>query len=194
MVTVSSWILEKFRCGSHAPNDKGRIEEEITRDDTPSPIASSANIDPVVYVDKEGFEWAINDGPPERPPSIPASCLFIPFEVRPVRGYLTNQVLTNSEIPDIRSPERYSGPCLSIHTEQLFRRLRSRSQDVSDSTGAHVRSRSGKRLIRQDLRKDSAVDRSKPENRRDFARPRAATNLDLRTYLDLRARMAACRR
>ena len=194
MVTVSSWILEKFRCGSHALNEKeGRIEEEITRDDTPSPMTCPANIDPVVYVDKEGFEWAINDGPPERPAWIPASCLFIPFEVRPVRGYLTNQVLTNSEIPDIRSPERYSGPCLSIHTEQLFRRLRSRSQEVSDSTGAHVRSRSGKRLIRQDLRKEPCVDRSKPESR-IFTRPRAATSLDLRTYLDLRARMAACRR
>jgi hypothetical protein len=215
MVAVLSWIGRKLRCGTDRIVERKNDSERTSRGDSTSSSSVSTVVNPVVYIDKEGFEWAVDDGAPERPAWIPSSALFIPIQVRPRKGYLKNQVLTNCEVPDSRSPDRYTGPCLSMHTEQLFRRLRARSADVCETTGAHVRSRSGKHLIRQDLARgrdrartadslstSSSSDRLKPPSERIFGSKNRyakrnnpqSSPMDIRTYLDMRAKMAAYRR
>lgn len=204
VATFVSWFVRGFRCGSdevkasNCPSTKG-----TSRGGESSPTSSlSTVVNPVVYIDREGFEWAIDDGPPTRPNSIPTSALFIPFEIRPKRGYLKNQVLTDCEVPDLRSPLGLSAPRISIHTEQLLRRLRMRSMELSDSTGAHLRSRSGKHLIRRDLavkreRASSINESVSTTGSSDKLKPpsqRVAASLDSNTYLAMRARMAAHRR
>ncbi len=196
-----SWFVKGFRCGSEEAKGSNCPSTKGTSESSPTSSVSTV-VNPVVYIDSEGFEWAVDDGAPTRPATIPASALFIPFEVRPKKGYLKNQVLTDSEVPDLRSPLGLNAPRISIHTEQLLRRLRIRSMELSDCTGAHLRSRSGKHLIRRDLaavKRERAAsinesisttgssDKLKPPSQR-------VASLDPNTYLAMRARMAAHRR
>ena len=113
----------------------------------PGPVVA-----PVSLVDAEGFEWAIVDGPPPvRPPGIPKNRPYIPLTVRAKKGFLYNQVLTRSEVPDT-SPLEFS--CaqamvpMSLLQEQVLRALRAAAIDMHHNNGAHVRSFSRRRLLR----------------------------------------------
>ena len=201
------WIFKKFRCGktemvedSKCPSTKGTTSREASSCQSPSSSSClSTVLNPVVYIDKEGLEWAMNDGVPDRPPTLAKNALFIPFEIRPRRGFLKNQVLTDCEVPDVRSPVPGSiAPRVSLHTEHILRKLRSRSIEVGESSGAHIRSRSGKHLIRRDLalKRLTTILKESPEYSDRLKPPsqRVAAGLDVSTYLAMRARMAAHRK
>jgi hypothetical protein len=214
-MAVMAWLWARLRC------TQTRKEVDVTAntsrgDSSPSSSSVSSVVNPVVYIDPSGFEWAIRDEVPSRPSHIPDEVMFIPFEVRPQRGYLKNQVLTNCEVPETRSPTAFSGPLISIHTEQLLRKLRARSLELCESTGAHLRSRSGRHLIRRDLAEKERIslrkyslstscssDRLKPPSQRAAAaasrsnKSRVSSQsspVDVKTYLAVRARMAAHRK
>jgi hypothetical protein len=210
MAGVMSRFLSRFRCSSNLDiKDRDTTERTSWGDSSPTPSSISTVVNPVALIDAEGFEWAMDDGPPRRPSNIPEGSMFIPFAIRPSRGFLKNQVLTDCEVPDLRSPVAFSGPLISIHTEQVLRRLRARSVEVCESTGAHLRSRSGKHLIRRDLvDKDreftaesisttTSSDRLKPPSQRIPKSSRTSSQsspVDVKTYLAMRARMAAHRK
>lgn len=132
--------------GDFCDDDSGGFASPVELS-PPGPVVA-----PVSLVDAEGFEWAIIDGPPPvRPPWIPKNRPFIPLPVRPKRGFLYNQVLTNSEVPDM-SPLEFSGAQamvpMSLLQEQVLRAFRAAAIDMHYHNGAHVRSFSRRRLLR----------------------------------------------
>lgn len=147
---AGGWLLRRLACGACGALAKAEskdLEEALTEVSTP---VASEPIDSVVLVDQEGFEWAIDDGPPARPASIPKGHPFIPFQVRPQRGSLRNQVLTYTEVPDPISPDPAErGQFVTLEIEQLRRRLRAAAADVGRFSGSHVRQ--GSRLVRNDM-------------------------------------------
>ena len=216
MAGLKAWLLARVRCTRASATKDPDVTAETSRgDSSPSSSSVSTFVNPVVYIDSSGFEWAIKDDVPVRPSHIPDSALFIPFAVRPPRGYLKNQVLTNCEVPETRSPPALSGNLISIHAEQLLKKLRARSMELSETTGAHLRSRSGRHLVRRDLAEKERValrteslstasssDRLKPPSQRAAAASRSTKSrvssqsspVDVKTYLAVRARMAAHRK
>lgn len=188
---VGGWFVRVLACGGPL---KGPPEDAATDEASSSPVASEAP-DPVVLVDSEGFEWAIDDGPPARPVGLPKDSLFIPFRIRPPRGSLTNQVLTSTEVPEPISPDPADRRVFAtLEVEQLRRRLRAAADDVGRYSGSHLR-QSGK-LVRNDCF-DMAVESVTTSSTLEFAKVPVPRKRPPRSYgMDaaLRARIAVYRR
>ncbi|KAF4710883.1 hypothetical protein FOZ62_008432, partial [Perkinsus olseni] len=92
-----------------------------------------------------GYEWANSDPPIQRPASFPHNKLFLPVAVRPRRGCLCNQVLTNAEVPSPYSAEDYdlddTDDCDSPFNWtkfDAFDRFRFDAVGVCKSSGQHI--------------------------------------------------------
>jgi hypothetical protein len=161
------WLKSKFRCG-RAISQKNQPSPFSLgfEDDATEPVEDSvSDVESFVYpigtetppgtslvsfVDDEGFEWAINDGPPRRPSSIPRETPFIPLKIRPKKGYLKNNIFTETEVPD-PSPialQVIAMLPMSSAQEQLLRNFRATAIDINYHNGAHIRSHSRRKLKR----------------------------------------------
>ena len=168
------WLQSKLRCGGcgkklsvsqknqPSPFSLG-LEDNVTEplDDTisdegilidhPIGVETPPGAHLVSLVDEEGFEWALNDGPPRRPSYLSNDRLFIPLKIRPKKGYLKNNILTETEVPD-PSPLVASNVVamlpMSQAQDKLLRSFRAAAMDINYHNGAHVRSHSRRRLIR----------------------------------------------
>ena len=147
-----AWV----RCGTEPSFSKEASSSTHDFDtDQREPTRDMSVVDPVALVDDEGLEWALDDDPPVRPPSLANSPLFIPMCVRPIRGFLQNQVLTHSEVPD-PSPFAFCtkaqvpvSPFRSWAMEEVIRRFRTLAIEINQTSGAHVRRQ--RVLVRNDF-------------------------------------------
>ena len=84
--------------------------------------------------------------------------LYIPLCIRPLKGFLRNQVLTYSEVQDPSPfvsnwPAFRSGKPRPIEQEEIFRKLRYSAVQLIQTSGGHIRNGAKRSLIRNGLQR-----------------------------------------